>query len=138
MVTDPESVFERVQLSGLTDDAVEEYVKTALLKDIRRRMTPQPLKIRADVELTCFEYDGVEHIRNALKSAENVTQDGCDVKVSLVASPLYVFTTQTADKEVGIQAIATAISSASVCLFCELVEISYSATGFDCARELYH
>ncbi|OUS41905.1 eukaryotic translation initiation factor 2 alpha subunit-domain-containing protein [Ostreococcus tauri] len=113
MVTDPESVFERVQLSGLTDDAVEEYVKTALLKDIRRRMTPQPLKIRADVELTCFEYDGVEHIRNALKSAENVTQDGCDVKVSLVASPLYVFTTQTADKEVGIQAIATAISSAS-------------------------
>ena len=29
------------------------------MKNVRRRMTPQPVKIRADVELTCFAYDGV-------------------------------------------------------------------------------
>jgi translation initiation factor 2 subunit 1 len=38
-------------------------VHEALLKNIKRRMTPQPVKIRADVELTCFAYDGVERIR---------------------------------------------------------------------------
>ena len=38
----------------LTDD-----VKDAIMKNVRRRMTPQPVKIRADVELTCFAYDGV-------------------------------------------------------------------------------
>lgn len=26
-------------------------------------MTPQPLKIRADVELNCFQLDGVLHIK---------------------------------------------------------------------------
>ncbi len=33
------------------------------MRNIKRRMTPQPLKIRADVELTCFKYDGVLHIQ---------------------------------------------------------------------------
>lgn len=33
------------------------------MKNIRRRMTPQPVKIRADVELTCFSYDGILHIQ---------------------------------------------------------------------------
>ena len=45
-------------------------VKDALLKNIKRRMTPQPLKIRADVELTCFHYDGIEHIKDAMRAAE--------------------------------------------------------------------
>jgi len=114
MVTDPEAVFEKVRASGVLEEAVEDYVKVALLKDVRRRMTPQPLKIRADVEITCFEYDGVEHIRAALKCAESCSEDDCEVQVSLVASPLYVFTTQTADKDTGIQVINRAISAASV------------------------
>lgn len=42
-------------------------VRDALLKNIKRRMTPQPLKIRADVELTCFQYDGIEHIKSAIR-----------------------------------------------------------------------
>ena len=40
------------------------------MKNIKRRMTPQPLKIRADEELTCFQYDGIEHIRAAMRAAE--------------------------------------------------------------------
>lgn len=42
-------------------------VREALLKNIKRRMTPQPLKIRADVEMTCFQYDGIEHIKAAIR-----------------------------------------------------------------------
>ena len=38
-------------------------VRDHLMRNIKRRMTPQPLKIRADVELTCFKYDGVLHIQ---------------------------------------------------------------------------
>jgi len=26
-------------------------------------MTPQPMKIRADIELKCFQFDGVVHIK---------------------------------------------------------------------------
>jgi len=43
--------------------AMSEEVKDALVKDIRRRMTPQPLKIRADIEMKCFQFDGVLHIK---------------------------------------------------------------------------
>ena len=43
--------------------AVTEEVKEALVKNIRRRMTPQPLKIRADIEMKCFQFDGVLHIK---------------------------------------------------------------------------
>ena len=33
------------------------------MKNIKRRLTPQPLKIRADVDMTCYAYDGVLHIQ---------------------------------------------------------------------------
>lgn len=42
---------------------MSEEVKDALVKNIRRRMTPHPLKIRADIEMKCFEFDGVLHIK---------------------------------------------------------------------------
>lgn len=44
-------------------EVLTEGVKEAIMKNIRRRMTPQPVKIRADVELTCFAYDGILHIQ---------------------------------------------------------------------------
>lgn len=47
--------------------AVSEEVKDTLVKNIRRRMTPQPLKIRADIEMKCFQLDGVLHIKVLLK-----------------------------------------------------------------------
>ena len=43
--------------------AVTPEVKDSLVKNIRRRMTPQPLKIRADIEMKCFQFDGVLHIK---------------------------------------------------------------------------
>ncbi|PHT49330.1 hypothetical protein T459_35581 [Capsicum annuum] len=43
--------------------ALSEEVKDALVKNIKRRMTPQPLKIRADIEMKCFQFDGVLHIK---------------------------------------------------------------------------
>jgi hypothetical protein len=55
-------------------------VRDALLKNIKRRMTPQPLKIRADVELTCFHYDGIEHIKTAMRAAEATSTEDCQVQ----------------------------------------------------------
>lgn len=66
MVTDSNAVF--LKLSEQFHDGKEvpflsEAVKAELIKNVQRRMTPQPLKIRADVELTCYAYDGVLHIQ---------------------------------------------------------------------------
>ncbi|XP_077219087.1 eukaryotic translation initiation factor 2 subunit alpha homolog [Tasmannia lanceolata] len=91
--------------------AMSEEVKDALVKNIRRRMTPQPLKIRADIEMKCFQFDGVLHIKDAMRRAEAAGNNDCPVKIKMVAPPLYVLTTQTLDKEQGILVLNNAIKA---------------------------
>ncbi|XP_030936490.1 eukaryotic translation initiation factor 2 subunit alpha homolog [Quercus lobata] len=89
--------------------ALSEEVKDSLIKNMRRRMTPQPLKIRADIEMKCFQFDGVLHIKDAMRKAEAAGNDDCPVKIKLVSPPLYVLATQTLDKEQGIAVLNRAI-----------------------------
>ncbi|VAH41791.1 unnamed protein product [Triticum turgidum subsp. durum] len=119
IVTDPDAVLDvltyeetvvgpdGVEVTN-TVPAVTPEVKDALVKNIRRRMTPQPLKIRADVEMKCFQFDGVLHIKEAMRKAEAAGNADCPVKIKLVAPPLYVLTTQTLDKDQGIAVLTNA------------------------------
>ena len=66
MVSDPDTVLLKLQNDfndGKPIEVLTEGVREAIIKNVKRRMTPQPLKIRADVELTCFSYDGVLHVQ---------------------------------------------------------------------------
>jgi translation initiation factor 2 subunit 1 len=60
-------------------ECLTEEVKDAIMKNIRRRMTPQPVKIRADVELTCFSYDGILHIQVSFVLCGLTPAAGCVV-----------------------------------------------------------
>ncbi|OUZ99157.1 Ribosomal protein S1 [Macleaya cordata] len=122
IVTDPDSILNSLtrEIKEVGPDgqevtkvvpAMSEEVKDALIKNIRRRMTPQPLKIRADIEMKCFQFDGVLHIKEAMRKAEAAGNDDCPVKIKLVAPPLYVLTTQTLDKEQGISVLTNAIQA---------------------------
>lgn len=91
--------------------ALAEDIKDSLVKNIRRRMTPQPLKIRADIEMKCFQFDGVLHIKEAMRKAEAAGNKDCPVKIKLVAPPAYVLNTQTLDKEQGILVLNKAIEA---------------------------
>lgn len=104
------------EVAATTEPALSEDVKDALVRNIRRRMTPQPLKIRADVELKCFQYDGVLHIKEAMRRAEHAGTEDCPVKIKLVAPPLYVLTTQTLDKEKGISVLEAAIKACTAAI----------------------
>ncbi|CAO2824841.1 unnamed protein product [Amaranthus hypochondriacus] len=120
IVTDPDTILDpltyEVKETGPDGQevtkvlpAVTPEIKDALIKNIRRRMTPQPLKIRADIEMKCFQFDGVLHIKDAMRKAEAAGTNDCPVKIKLVAPPLYVLTTQTLDKEQGIATLNKAI-----------------------------
>ncbi|XP_052162406.1 eukaryotic translation initiation factor 2 subunit alpha homolog [Oryza glaberrima] len=91
--------------------AVTPEIKDALIKNIRRRMTPQPHKIHADIDMKCFQYDGVLHIQEAMRKAEAAGNKDCPVKIKLVAAPLYVLTTETLDKHQGISVLNNAIKA---------------------------
>mmetsp|Transcript_28871 Transcript_28871/g.35539 ORF Transcript_28871/g.35539 Transcript_28871/m.35539 type:complete len:245 (-) Transcript_28871:254-988(-) len=61
-ISDPDSVF------GNLD--IDESTLKKLLTVIRRKLTPQPIRIRADIEVTCFAEEGIDAIREALLAGE--------------------------------------------------------------------
>ena len=85
-------------------------VRTELINNIKRRLTPQAMKIRADIEVTCFAYEGVEAIKRALLEGQACKTEQADIKIKLVAPPLYVMLTQCMDKQHGIETLEKAIA----------------------------
>jgi translation initiation factor 2 alpha subunit (eIF-2alpha) len=69
-----------------------------LMKTIAQRLTPQPIKLRADIELTCFKPAGIDAIKRALKAGEAVSTPTVPVKAKLIAPPFYVLDTNATDK----------------------------------------
>jgi len=87
----------------LTGYKIADDVRGALLKNIARRLTPQAVKIRADIEVTCFSTEGIDAIREALMAGEAVGNKELPVKIKLVAPPLYVMMTTCMNKERGLK-----------------------------------
>ncbi|KAJ1659078.1 hypothetical protein IWQ61_001794 [Dispira simplex] len=102
-IVDPEKVFEGLE--------IPEDVYDELLANIRRRLTPQPVKIRADVEVSCFGYQGIEAVKKALKAGESCSTDEVPIKIRLVAPPMYVITTNSLDKAVALETLEHAITT---------------------------
>ena len=77
---------------------VQPAVRNVLLSTIARRLTPQPIKLRADIELTCYTPAGIDAIKKALRAGEKQSTDAVPIKAKLVAPPLYVLSTNATDK----------------------------------------
>jgi translation initiation factor 2 subunit 1 len=86
-----------------------EPVREELLSYIGKRLTPQPTKVRADIEVTCFGYEGIDAIKQSLRFAEARNTKDMQIKVKLVSPPLYVLTSQCLDKSHGIENLEQAI-----------------------------
>jgi translation initiation factor 2 subunit 1 len=72
-------------------------------------LTPQPVKIRGDIELTCFSYAGIDAIKRALRAGEAVGTEAIPIKIKLVAPPLYVILSNATDKNGAIETMEKAI-----------------------------
>lgn len=106
-ITRPEEVF--ADITPPTPEVLKD-----LQSQISRRLTPQAIKIRADVEVTCFGYDGIDAIKSALRAGENIiTDDTTKVQVKLVAAPLFVVITNALDKTIGVKLLEDAIAEIS-------------------------
>lgn len=86
-----------------------DVIRDELQSYIGKRLTPQPTKVRADIEVTCFGYEGIDAVKTALRTAEANNTAETQVKVKLVSPPLYVLTSQTIDKNNGIEVLNDAI-----------------------------
>jgi len=81
---------------------LKDEVKDILLSNITRRLTPQAIKLRADIEVTCFAPMGIDAVKAGLKAAEALSTEAMPIKIKLVAPPRFVMMTTSLDKEEGI------------------------------------
>jgi len=90
---------------------MDPQLQEVLLSNIKRRLTPQPVKVRGDVEVTCFKYEGIDAIRAALQKGEETSTPEAPIKIKLVAPPLYVVVTTSLNKEIAIKGVNIAIEA---------------------------
>ncbi|KAF9267626.1 eukaryotic translation initiation factor 2 subunit alpha [Marasmius fiardii PR-910] len=104
-LTEPDTVFSTLET------AVSQSIKAILMATIARRLTPQPIKLRADIEVTCYTPAGIDAIKKALKAGEKQSSEQVPIKVKLVAPPLYVLSTNATDKYAAVDRLERAIES---------------------------
>jgi len=85
-------------------------VRSELLSTIARRLTPKPVKVRSDLELTCYSYEGINGIKAALRAGEALSTEQVPIKIRLVAPPLYVMSTTSTDKNAAIELMEQALA----------------------------
>jgi translation initiation factor 2 subunit 1 len=88
------------------EDVIEE-LRTYIL----RRLAPQPIKIRSDIEVSCFTYEGIDAIRDALFAGMAKGSEQYPIRIKLIAPPIYVLSTTTLEKEAGIALLNDSIEA---------------------------
>ena len=106
---------------------IREDIKDLLLKTIEHRLGTQPVKIQADIQVTCFSYEGIDAIKPALRAGQAVGKssdsDEGQVTVQLVCSPEYLLHTSSTDPEKGVTLLRSAI---------EAIQAEIQKYGGDC------
>jgi len=105
-LTEPDTVF-----AALPTTTISPSIKALLMATIARRLTPQPIKLRADIEVTCYTPAGIDAIKKALRAGEKESSEAVPIKVKLVAPPLYVLSTNATDKYAAVDRLERAIES---------------------------
>ena len=95
----------------LDECGLDEKTKEVLLTHIRRRLMAQSVKIRADIEVGCCAYEGIDAVKAALKSGIACSTKDMAIKINLIAPPSYVVTTQTMEREDGLKLLQTALDT---------------------------
>ncbi|KAG1855653.1 eukaryotic translation initiation factor 2 subunit alpha [Suillus subalutaceus] len=104
-LTEQETVFSSIP------NPVSSAAISILMGTIARRLTPQPIKLRADIELTCYTPAGIDAIKKALRAGEAQSNETVPIKAKLVAPPLYVLSTNATDKYAAVDRLERAIES---------------------------
>lgn len=60
---------------------LDEKTKEVLITNINRRMMPQAVKVRSDIEVSCYGYEGIDAIKEALRQGVALSTEELPIKV---------------------------------------------------------
>lgn len=83
--------------------------KDAIKKDIeeslRRKLVQQVCRLRSKCEVSCSGYEGIDAIREALLKGYEPSTEESEVKIRLIAHPLFILNCTCRDKSSGIETL---------------------------------
>lgn len=99
---------------------LDDNLKKILLETIKRKLAPQATKLKAKIEVTCFEYAGIEAVKESLMAGLDTgdeipePKEGEDkgittIAIKVVAPPHYDIMTTSMGKESGVALINNAL-----------------------------
>lgn len=91
--------------SILDECGLDDETKELLISNIKQKLTSQAVKIRADIEVACYGYEGIDAVKAALRAGLACSTDEIPIKINLIAPPIYVMTTATPEKNDGLKAL---------------------------------
>lgn len=94
--------------SILDECILDEETKEVLISNINRRMMPQAVKVRSDIEVSCYSYEGIDAVKEALKEGLKLSSEEMPIKINLIAPPLYVVSTTTLERDLALESIGKA------------------------------
>jgi len=97
----PDQFLERIK--------IPEDIRELVIGNLQRKLTPQVVKIRADVGVTCEAREGIDAIKAAFNAALEMSSKEYPIKITLIGTPLYMVVCSTLDKEEGIIRVKKAV-----------------------------
>lgn len=77
-------------------------------------MSSNPVKVEAEINLTCFGADGVDALKAALVTARAFGTAETPILVVVKASPVYILSATHLDKAVAVDMVSRAIEAIKV------------------------
>jgi len=101
------SIWDEVDFSQPGQDltGMAEKLKEDIETNLRRRMIQQQLRLRAKIECSCLEYAGIDAVKEALTKGLQVQKEEVELKINLIAHPMFVVTCSCKDKTLGMKTI---------------------------------
>ncbi|CUF66786.1 elongation initiation factor 2 alpha, putative [Bodo saltans] len=94
--------------------SIPEDLKNAIVQTAQHRLKEQPVKLRVDLEITCFGPEGVNAIREVLRVGQRSGEDlvpKIPLTVSIVAPPSYIVRAHSEYREEGLKRLYDAVAA---------------------------
>jgi len=106
------NIWEELDFSqpGMDLSHLADKIKADIESDLRRKLIQQMLRMRAKIEVSCSEYEGIDAIRASLLKGLEASTPEVEVKIKLIAHPQFVLSCMCRDKALGLQTIEKAMS----------------------------
>jgi translation initiation factor 2 subunit 1 len=82
-----------------------------LVDVIKVKLAPKAMEIRADFELTCFTFEGIDGIKEALREGLKKATPQVDLQIKVKSAPIYMAFATTREKNEGIRVVTEALQA---------------------------